>query len=132
MIKCQNPKAVPVRHLAPRCQRPWPRRIYRFYKSRKICYPVELYGYIGIYFSCLLTQDTADRDSFANPFIFMKPINCRGRETKSSRKCLLQRKVMFAVQCTARTNNSMLLVYLYKSRCVNAVVKCTGLGIWLG
>jgi len=123
---------VPVGHLAPRCQRPWPRRIYRFYKSRKICYPVELYRCVGMYFSCLLAQDTGDRDSFANPFIFMKPINCRGPGTKSWRKCLLQRKVMCAVQYIARTNNSMLLVYLYNSHCVNAVVKCTGLGIWLG
>ena len=124
---------VPVRHPAPPCQRPWPRRIYRFYKSRKICYPVVLcYRCIGIYFRCLLTQDTGDRDSFANSFIFMNPVSCRGRKTRSSRKFLFQRKVMCAVQYIARTNNCMLLVYLYKSRCVNAVVKCTWFGMWLG
>lgn len=123
---------MPVCHLASPCQRPWPRRIYRFYKSGKICYPVELYRCIGICFRCLLTQDRGDRDSFASSFVFIKPINCRHRKTKSSRKCLFERKMMCAVQHIAPTNNCMLLVYVYKSRCVNAVVKCTGFGMWLG
>jgi hypothetical protein len=121
-----------VRHLASPCQHPWSRRIYRFYKSRKICYLVELYKCIGIYFRCLLTQDTGDCDSFANSFIFMNPMNCRVHKTKSSRKYLFHRNVMCAVQYTARTNDCVLFVYLYKSLCVNAAVKCTGFGMWLG